>query len=81
MASTLAEYIASQEELVKEAALALPHQFSQCTHSLGSLRFVSLNIHPYGAAELLYQKAGCISMPNMSGGARIVCSMFNSVPY
>ncbi|EDR09981.1 uncharacterized protein LACBIDRAFT_318396 [Laccaria bicolor S238N-H82] len=38
MASTLTEYLASQEHLVREAALALPHQFSQCTYSLGSLR-------------------------------------------
>ena len=41
MASTLTEYLASQEHLVREAALALPHQFSQCTYSLGSLRCVS----------------------------------------
>uniref|UniRef100_A0A8H8CIX0 Uncharacterized protein n=1 Tax=Psilocybe cubensis TaxID=181762 RepID=A0A8H8CIX0_PSICU len=38
MASTLSEYLDSQDELVKEAALALPHQFSQCTYSLGPLR-------------------------------------------
>ncbi|KAF8901155.1 hypothetical protein CPB84DRAFT_1679997 [Gymnopilus junonius] len=38
MASTLSEYLDSQDELVKEAALALPHQFSQCTYSLGYLR-------------------------------------------
>ncbi|KAF9561238.1 hypothetical protein CPC08DRAFT_664618 [Agrocybe pediades] len=37
-ASTLSEYLNSQEELVREAALALPHQFSQCTYSLGPLR-------------------------------------------
>lgn len=36
--STLSEYIQSQEELVREAALALPHQFSKCTYSLGPLR-------------------------------------------
>ena len=41
MASTLSEYIQSQEELVKEAALALPHQFSKCTYSLGPLRYES----------------------------------------
>jgi len=36
--STLTEYIESQEELVREAALALPHSFSQCTYSLGYIR-------------------------------------------
>ncbi|KAF9063015.1 hypothetical protein BDP27DRAFT_1385048 [Rhodocollybia butyracea] len=36
--STLAEYIASQDNLVQEASLALPHQFSQCTYPLGPLR-------------------------------------------
>lgn len=40
--STLAEYLESQEELVREAALALPHQFSQCTYSRGHTRF----LHP-----------------------------------
>ena len=40
MASTLSEYIQSQEDLVREAALALPHQFSKCTYSLGPLRYV-----------------------------------------
>ncbi|KAI0041484.1 hypothetical protein FA95DRAFT_1565342 [Auriscalpium vulgare] len=38
MANTLTEYIASQDDLVHEAALALPHQFSQCTHPLGPIR-------------------------------------------
>ncbi|KDR79109.1 hypothetical protein GALMADRAFT_1222886 [Galerina marginata CBS 339.88] len=38
VASTLSEYLNSQDELVREAALALPHQFSQCTYSLGPLR-------------------------------------------
>ncbi|RDB26718.1 Protein mlo2 [Hypsizygus marmoreus] len=36
--ATLAEYLASQDELLQEAALALPHQFSQCSYSLGPLR-------------------------------------------
>ena len=40
MAPTLTEYLASQQ-LSREPALAVPHQFSQCTYSLGSLRFVS----------------------------------------
>ncbi|KAJ7220570.1 hypothetical protein GGX14DRAFT_675219 [Mycena pura] len=38
MSETLAEYVSSQEELVREAGLALPHQFSQCTYALGPLR-------------------------------------------
>ncbi|KAF5381770.1 hypothetical protein D9615_005432 [Tricholomella constricta] len=38
MSETLAEYLASQEELLQEAALALPHEFSKCTYSLGSIR-------------------------------------------
>ncbi|KAJ7868845.1 hypothetical protein B0H13DRAFT_2670177 [Mycena leptocephala] len=35
MSETLAAYVASQDELVKEAGLALPHQFTQCTYALG----------------------------------------------
>ncbi|KAJ7267385.1 hypothetical protein C8J57DRAFT_364703 [Mycena rebaudengoi] len=38
MSETLAEYVASQDELVKEAGLALPHQFSQCSYALGHIR-------------------------------------------
>ncbi|KAJ6551345.1 hypothetical protein B0H19DRAFT_995879 [Mycena capillaripes] len=38
MSETLAAYVASQDELVKEAGLALPHQFSQCTYALGPVR-------------------------------------------
>ncbi|KAF9044413.1 hypothetical protein BJ165DRAFT_1347432 [Panaeolus papilionaceus] len=38
MESTLSDFLKSQEELVQEAALALPHSFSQCTYSLGSIR-------------------------------------------
>ncbi|KIK67421.1 hypothetical protein GYMLUDRAFT_37543 [Collybiopsis luxurians FD-317 M1] len=36
--ATLAEYVASQDILVQEAAEALPHQFSQCTYPLGHIR-------------------------------------------
>lgn len=42
MSETLAEYLKSQDELMREAALALPHQFSQCTYSLGPLRYPTL---------------------------------------
>ncbi|KAI0266378.1 hypothetical protein BC834DRAFT_823692 [Gloeopeniophorella convolvens] len=38
MASTLTEYLNSQQELEQEAALALPHSFSQCTYPLGHIR-------------------------------------------
>lgn len=37
---TVEEYLASQDDLLQEAALALPHQFSQCTYPLGPLRLV-----------------------------------------
>ena len=36
--STLAEILASQQHLIEEAALALPHQFNQCTYPLGYIR-------------------------------------------
>ncbi|KAL0958743.1 hypothetical protein HGRIS_014068 [Hohenbuehelia grisea] len=38
MAETLTDFIASQEDLVQEASLALPHQFSECTYSRGHIR-------------------------------------------
>jgi E3 ubiquitin-protein ligase UBR7 len=38
MASTLTEYLDSQQELEKEAALALPYSFSHCTYSSGHIR-------------------------------------------
>ncbi|KIY65358.1 hypothetical protein CYLTODRAFT_456375 [Cylindrobasidium torrendii FP15055 ss-10] len=38
MESTLEEYIANQEHLVRQAAEAIPHQFTQCTYNLGALR-------------------------------------------
>ncbi|KAG6911042.1 hypothetical protein DXG01_005458 [Tephrocybe rancida] len=43
MAETLADYVASQDELLQEAALALPHSFSKCTYSLGPIRFPKRN--------------------------------------
>ncbi|KAH7922543.1 hypothetical protein BV22DRAFT_1094441 [Leucogyrophana mollusca] len=36
--SSIAEILASQDQLVQEAALALPHEFSRCTYPLGALR-------------------------------------------
>ncbi|KAF9527218.1 hypothetical protein CPB83DRAFT_856573 [Crepidotus variabilis] len=36
--STLTEYLESQDELLREAAEALPHSFSQCTFDKGSLK-------------------------------------------
>ena len=38
MSNTLRELLASQDELVREAALALPHSFSQCTYDMGYVR-------------------------------------------
>jgi E3 ubiquitin-protein ligase UBR7 len=38
MAGTLTEYLNSQQELEKEAALALPYSFSRCTYSSGYIR-------------------------------------------
>ncbi|KAF7377599.1 UBR-type domain-containing protein [Mycena sanguinolenta] len=38
MSQTLSAYVASQDELIQEAAMALPHQFSQCTYALGPVR-------------------------------------------
>jgi E3 ubiquitin-protein ligase UBR7 len=38
MASTLTEYLDSQQELEKEAALALPYSFSHCTYPRGHIR-------------------------------------------
>lgn len=37
-ASTLTDVLALQDELVEEAALALPHQFSDCSYPLGQIR-------------------------------------------
>lgn len=37
-ASTLTDVLALQDELVEEAALALPHQFSECSYPLGQIR-------------------------------------------
>jgi hypothetical protein len=39
MEATLTDYLQSQDDLVREAALALPHQFTQCTYPLGALRY------------------------------------------
>jgi E3 ubiquitin-protein ligase UBR7 len=36
--STLTEILASQENLIREASLALPHDFRNCTYRLGPLR-------------------------------------------
>ena len=36
--ATLASVLESQNTLLQEASLALPHQFSQCTYSLGPIR-------------------------------------------
>ncbi|KAL1677887.1 hypothetical protein EV122DRAFT_213153 [Schizophyllum commune] len=36
--TNLEEYMRVQQDLVREASLALPHSFSQCTYSLGYIR-------------------------------------------
>ncbi|KAL1713019.1 hypothetical protein EV715DRAFT_212555 [Schizophyllum commune] len=36
--TSLEEYMRVQQDLVREASLALPHSFSQCTYSLGYIR-------------------------------------------
>jgi len=36
--SSLNDLIASQDELLREAALALPHEFSRCTFTMGPIR-------------------------------------------
>jgi E3 ubiquitin-protein ligase UBR7 len=36
--STLTEILASQEDLIQEAGIALPHQFTNCTYALGPVR-------------------------------------------
>lgn len=51
MASTLTEYLNSQEALVREAAEVLPHEFSRCTYSLGPLR--SLTFFNYHRSEII----------------------------
>ena len=38
MALPLSSILSTQNSLIEEAARALPHQFSQCTHSLGPIR-------------------------------------------
>jgi E3 ubiquitin-protein ligase UBR7 len=38
MSSTLKDYLVSQDSLVSQASLALPHSFSTCTYSLGYIR-------------------------------------------
>ncbi|KAK0495677.1 hypothetical protein EDD18DRAFT_1170331 [Armillaria luteobubalina] len=38
MSSTLTDYIETQDNLLREAAEALPHQFNRCTYPLGSIR-------------------------------------------
>ncbi|KAG6890333.1 hypothetical protein C0992_002316 [Termitomyces sp. T32_za158] len=50
-AETLAEYVASQDELLQEAALALPHEFSKCTYSLGHIRPTSRKSSPVPHSE------------------------------
>ncbi|KAF7303812.1 UBR-type domain-containing protein [Mycena indigotica] len=61
---TLAEYIASQDDLVKQAGEALPHQFSHCTYALGSLRpsISVLRVPKRVAFALLAQSRAILTM-------------------
>ena len=71
MASTLIVYLASQEHLVREVALALPHQFSQCIYS-GSLRFVlKYDVFPYDVLLLIHAKECANMEPAYLTGVRI----------
>jgi hypothetical protein len=76
MAATLSEFLNSQDELVREAALALPHQFSQCTYSLGPLR-CHLAYHSMRTPTLtiLTQTSG-LPLPYLSRGSWIVLCLF-----
>ncbi|KAI1798195.1 hypothetical protein LXA43DRAFT_979197 [Ganoderma leucocontextum] len=52
--ATLSSVLESQAALVQEAALALPHQFSQCTHSQGPIRqavYLCLTCTPSTSSE------------------------------
>lgn len=52
--ATLSSVLESQTALVEEAALALPHQFSQCTYSQGPIRqavYLCLTCTPSTSSE------------------------------
>ncbi|KAI9454425.1 hypothetical protein F5148DRAFT_1229582 [Russula earlei] len=61
MASTLTEYLDSQHELEKEAALALPFSFSHCTHSRGHIR------------QAVYLCITCASQRGICSSCSIAC--------
>ncbi|KAI0746784.1 hypothetical protein C8Q80DRAFT_1235669 [Daedaleopsis nitida] len=52
--ATLASVLESQNTLLQEASLALPHQFSQCTYALGHIRqavYLCLTCTPSSSAD------------------------------
>ena len=76
--STLEEFIESQESLVQEAALALPHEFSKCTYSLGYIRCVerlaSSLVHFYQLHAVKLSTFAC-RVPNNGGYVLRVLSL------
>lgn len=78
MEATLSDYLESQDELLREAALALPHQFSQCTYPLGPLRYVFRAKH---ICPLNLPKASRVSLFDMPRTTWDVLCLFNRMPY
>lgn len=61
MASTLTEYLDSQQELEQEAALALPFSFSHCTYPRGPIR------------QAIYLCITCASRRGICSSCSIAC--------
>lgn len=78
MEATLTDYLESQDDLVREAALALPHQFSQCTYSLGPLRYWLL---PTDVGPADQPKASRVSLPDLSGEPWNLLCVLNCMSY
>ena len=78
MEATLADFLKSQDDLVREAALALPHQFSQCTWSRGPLRY---SFSPAARYPADHPKASRLSLSDMSRRTRNLLCLLHCVPY
>lgn len=59
--STLTDLVASQDNLIQEAALALPHSFSHCTYPLGQIR------------QAVYLCLTCAQTRGICGSCSIAC--------
>jgi len=70
MEATLTEFLKSQDDLVREAALALPHQFSQCTWLKGPLRYSFSPGHDVRLTILRQAVYLCLTCPEERG----ICS-------